>query len=161
MQAKKILIAVAITLSAVLAILLVFSLRSEAPESKDSSPAETSMAQADEAVPESENLNKPAKGTYQDYSEEALANSNRTNLLFFHAPWCPQCRALERSIQNSELPANVAIFKIDYDSNQTLRQKYGVTIQTTVVKLNNQGEEEKKFVPYQDPTWDSVKKELL
>jgi thiol-disulfide isomerase/thioredoxin len=161
MQAKKILIAATLSLGIVLVVLLVFSLKSEAPEGKDSASRKTALTQQDSEEQGPGEVVQPTKGTYKDYSEEALANSNKVNLLFFHAPWCPQCRALEKSIQESDLPADVAIFKVDYDSNQTLRQKYGVTIQTTVVKLNSQGEQEKKFVPYQNPTWDSVKQELL
>lgn len=102
-----------------------------------------------------------ATGSYVDYSEEKLAQTSGTRLLFFHAPWCPQCRALESSIKSSDIPQEVTIFKVDYDSNQALRQKYGVKIQTTVVKIDDQGNEVKKFVAYDDPSFKSVNENLL
>lgn len=95
-------------------------------------------------------------GTYRDYSEAAVAASTGTRLLFFHAPWCPQCRALETSIKSGTIPGNVTIFKVDYDSNQELRQKYGVTIQTTIVRLDEAGNAAEKYVAYDDPTLQNV-----
>lgn len=102
-----------------------------------------------------------AKGTYVDYTEESFASTQGMRLLFFHAPWCPQCRALDESIRASELPESVTIFKIDYDSNQSLRAKYGVTLQTTVVKVDEQGAKMKSYVAYDAPTFQSVRQALL
>lgn len=103
----------------------------------------------------------PAAGSYADYSDEALATASGTRLLFFHAPWCPQCRALEADIKQDGVPAGVTILKVDYDSNQGLRQKYGVTIQTTVVLVDADGKLVKRYVAYESPTLDAVKANLL
>lgn len=100
-------------------------------------------------------------GEYTDYSEAKLAATSGTRILFFHAPWCPQCRALDASIKAGEIPAGVTIFKVDYDSNQALRQKYGVTIQTTLVKLDTQGGVAQKYVAYDEPNLTAVNKNLL
>lgn len=100
-------------------------------------------------------------GKYVDYSEDEFNNSDDTRLLSFHAPWCPQCVRLDKSIKESEIPAGVTIFKVDFDSNQALRKKYGVTVQTTVVKVGVNGENEGRFVAYDEPTFDSVKRNLL
>lgn len=92
-------------------------------------------------------------GTYQAYSQANLQTAGeRERVLFFHAPWCPQCRALEADIEAKGVPAGVAMFKIDYDSNQDLRQKYGVTQQTTVVLVDENGNKIRDFLPYSDPT---------
>lgn len=99
-------------------------------------------------------------GRYVDYSAEALASTPGTRLLFFHAPWCPQCRALESDIEASTIPDDVTIFKVDYDSNQDLREQYGVTIQTTVVEVDGQGKKVADVVPYDEPTFDSVEQAL-
>jgi thiol-disulfide isomerase/thioredoxin len=95
-------------------------------------------------------------GTYKDYSESEIEATKGTKLLFFHAPWCPQCRELEKSIQAGRIPSDVTIFKVDYDSNQKLRQKYGVTIQTTIIRLDAEGNVAKKYVAYDDPTLTNV-----
>ncbi len=102
-----------------------------------------------------------AAGSYVDYKPGIIEQTAGTKLLFFHASWCPQCRALEADIKKSTIPANVTIIKVDYDSNQALRQKYGVTIQTTVVHVDDRGNLIKKYVAYESPTLAAVVKNLL
>lgn len=101
------------------------------------------------------------KGKYVEYTEESFAQTKGTRLLFFYAPWCPQCRALDESIKATNLPAGVTIFKLDYDSTQSLRQKYGVTLQTTVVKVDVEGAGVKNYVAYDQPNFDAVSRALL
>lgn len=101
-------------------------------------------------------------GSYVIYSDENLKQySSTTRLLFFHAPWCPQCRELDASITASSLPANTTILKVDYDTNQALRQKYGVTLQTTVVKIDADEEKVESYVAYDEPTFANVESALL
>lgn len=101
------------------------------------------------------------KGAYVAYSPDLLASTKGTRLLFFHAPWCPQCRALDESIRMSNVPDGVTIFKVDYDSNQPLRAKYGVTLQTTVVKVDGEGNKLASYVAYDEPTFQGVERALL
>jgi thiol-disulfide isomerase/thioredoxin len=109
-----------------------------------------------------ETINTDARaGKYIDYSPDAIAQSDGTKILFFYAPWCPQCRAVEADIKNDGVPNNVTIIKVDYDTSQTLRQKYGVTIQTTFVKVDNEGNLVEKYVAYNEPTLDSVIENVL
>lgn len=98
-----------------------------------------------------------ADGAYEDFSKQAVANNEGRSILFFHAPWCPQCRALDSSVaaNESSIPNGVTIFKTDYDSNQALRQKYGVTIQTTLVEVEGD-KVVKKYVAYEEPTFANV-----
>ena len=125
-----------------------------APKNQDSARTEpTSML--------SETDNSTVAGRYVDYSAEAVAATPGTKILFFHAPWCPQCRSLEESIKTTVLPDNVTIFKVDYDLNQALRQQYGVTLQTTFVKVNDEGEKTDSYVAYDEPVFASVERELL
>lgn len=107
------------------------------------------------------NINTLAPGKYEEYSEERIAAEENIKILFFHAPWCPQCRALEESIKNGTIPASVTIYKVDFDSSMKLRQKYGVTLQTTLVRIDDNGNELKKIVAYSDPTLDAINRELL
>lgn len=100
-------------------------------------------------------------GSYIDYSDGVIESTSGTKLLFFHAPWCPQCRALDADIRENGVPEGVTIIKVDYDTNQSLRQKYGVTIQTTVVKVDDVGSLVEKFVAYDEPSLSAVRENLL
>lgn len=119
------------------------------PASKEAPANDTSSA------------NASIKGAYLPYTSEAVTQAKGTVLLFFHAPWCPQCREIEKTINESGIPDNVTVLKIDYDTNQALRQKYGVTLQTTFVKVDNQGNKLGSYVAYDEPTFSSVQRELL
>ncbi len=103
----------------------------------------------------------PVPGVYVAYTAEAIAAAKDTKILFFYAPWCPQCRALDASIKAASLPDGLTIFKVDYDSNQTLRQKYGVTLQTTLVKIDDDGGKIKSYVAYDEPSYATLARELL
>lgn len=100
-------------------------------------------------------------GAYIDYSDNAIKNTKGTKVLFFHAPWCPQCRALDNSIKSGKIPNGVTIIKVDYDSNQELRKKYGVTLQTTLVRVDDDGNMVKKYTAYNEPSLDALIKNVL
>lgn len=100
-------------------------------------------------------------GAYTTYSEQAIASTSGTKVLFFHAPWCPQCRALETSIEAGPIPGSVTIFKVDYDSSHELRKRYGITIQTTLVRVDDNGNLVKKYVAYDEPTLAALTENLL
>lgn len=100
-------------------------------------------------------------GKYVDYAPGVIEQTEGTKILFFHAEWCPQCRALEADIRESGLPEGVTVIKVDFDNSQDLREKYGVTLQTTLVKVDDAGNLEEKFVAYQDPSVASLKENLL
>lgn len=104
---------------------------------------------------------KTTNGSYEEYSETTFSQTTGTRLLFFHASWCPQCRALDKDIISSKLPDKVTIFKVDYDTNEELRQKYGVTIQTTIVKVDSKGNKVDSYVAYDEPTLASLESNLL
>lgn len=73
------------------------------------------------------------------YNPEAVASAlaaKKNVVLFFHAGWCPTCKAADANFQKETVPENAVIFKTDYDSNTELRKKYGITSQHTFVSLN-------------------------
>jgi thiol-disulfide isomerase/thioredoxin len=100
-------------------------------------------------------------GSYQTYSETALSGTTDNKFLFFHAPWCPQCNAIESGIEQEGVPEGITIFKVDYDTNQALRAKYGVTLQTTFVRLDKNNNKVDAFVAYSDPSFAAVKNNYL
>jgi len=130
------------------------------PQETDVEKAATSSTQK-EAATNTTPVTSEQPGTYVTYSEAAVQNTAGTKLLFFHAPWCPQCRAMEASIENDGVPSGVTVFKVDYDTHQDLRQKYGVTLQTTFVKIDDNGDKIASYVAYEEPQFSAVKRELL
>jgi len=88
---------------------------------------------------------------YKDYSEQNLLSSEKTGrtLLFFAATtWCSNCIALDKEIKAhlNELPKDVTILKVDYDNDKKMKAKYGVTVQTTLVLLDSNGREIKRWI---------------
>jgi thiol-disulfide isomerase/thioredoxin len=124
------------------------------------SPRATSMTEVTtETAPPVSDASRP--GAYVEYQPSLINSTPGTKVLFFHAPWCPQCRQLESEIKAGTLPENTTIFKVDYDSNQALRQKYGVTLQTTFVAVDSQGNLIDKYTAYDDPTLEAIKQNIL
>ncbi len=90
-----------------------------------------------------------ANGRYTDYDASKIsATGYDTTVLFFHAPWCPECQAFDNAIKNGQVPAGTQILKVDYDSNKDLRQKYGVTVQTTFVRVADNGDKQSLWTGY-------------
>ena len=89
-----------------------------------------------------------AGGTYTEYNEALLAKAEEGKVvLFFKASWCSTCRALDKNINANldNLPEDVTILEVDYDSETELRRKYGVTLQHTLVQVDANGEMIKKW----------------
>lgn len=87
-------------------------------------------------------------GSYEAYSLEKIARAETGDVvLFFHASWCPSCRALNSDIEKnvSAIPAGVTILKTDYDKETELKKKYGVTTQHTLVQVDKDGNLIKKW----------------
>lgn len=81
-------------------------------------------------------------GSYEAYAPEKLALASSGDvLIFFHAPWCPICQALEKEITANPtgIPAGLTILKVDFDTATSLRKKYGVTLQHTFVQVQADG----------------------
>lgn len=99
-----------------------------------------------------------ATGRYAGYSEQERARENYSStILFFYAPWCVECRGFEKAINDSEIPDGVQILKVDYDSSKELRKQYGVTIQSTFVRVSSAGEKQTVWVGYgKDKTVDAI-----
>lgn len=81
---------------------------------------------------------------YREYDAEVEETfvGKKQYALFFHADWCPTCRAADEEIKANldDFSSSVAIFKADYDSELDLRKEYGVTSQHTLVHIDALGE---------------------
>ncbi len=123
----------------------------------DAAPSPTTQApETTQPVPSDEPEAAVTPGAYVEYSDSAIAAAEGRVLLFFHASWCPQCRSIESDIDAQGVPDGVTIIKVDYDSNQPLRQEYGVTLQTTFVEVTSSGDAVQSHVAYDDPHLDAV-----
>jgi thiol-disulfide isomerase/thioredoxin len=128
-------------------------------------PVASSTTESDPPGTDAEGTDAPAAdsataGAYVDYSPEALAAAEGSRVLFFHAPWCPNCRDLEEDISAVGIPAGVTVVKVDFDTELGLREKYGVTQQTTVVLLDADGAEVDQANLSADPSVASLIDEL-
>jgi thiol-disulfide isomerase/thioredoxin len=87
--------------------------------------------------------NSASADEYRAYDAEQVTQAATTGdaVLFFHAPWCPTCAALDRSIIAGlvDIPEGLTIFKTDYDTSQELKETYGVTYQHTLVQVDADG----------------------
>jgi thiol-disulfide isomerase/thioredoxin len=116
---------------------------------KDDKKMDDSMIKKDEAMESSDSMMKKDEsammqkaGAYTTYSSEALATAQKgKTVLFFHASWCPTCRAADADITKnlSGIPSGVTILRADYDKEVALKQKYGVTSQHTFVEVDSTG----------------------
>lgn len=79
--------------------------------------------------------------TYADYEQDPSAYAGTAVVLFFHASWCPSCRATEQAVRASGVPAGLTLVKVDYDTATDLRRRYGVTVQHTFVQVAADGTE--------------------
>lgn len=88
-------------------------------------------------------------GRFIEYSSDALsAPEYSTTILFFYAGWCPECRGFEKAINAGTIPTSTQILRVDYDNSSDLKQKYGVTIQSTFVRIKSDGALQAKWVGY-------------
>ena len=128
---------------------------------KDAPVEDENNNQTDED--QAETPSQTFKGQYIDYTEEDFENlKDQQRLLYFHADWCSRCQRLEADILDNiaDIPDNTVILKIDYDSNQALRQKYQVTTQTTVVSVDENGQSTNKVLLYKRPTLENLINEI-
>ncbi len=120
------------------------SLTSESQAEMTASQPQTTQSEAEASTTEQ---NK--SGRYTQYTGDKLAeNGYQTNVVFFYAPWCPECRSFKQAINQTTIPAGTQILEADFDSSTDLKKQYGVTLQSTFVRVDNNGELQKKWVGY-------------
>ncbi len=105
---------------------------------------------------------KPVAGEYASYDVGKLAKANTGKVvIFFAATWCETCQALDANIRASvgQIPPNTTILNANYDTQQQLKQRYGVTFQHTLVQVDAQGNLLKKW--NHSPTLDALVGQII
>ncbi|OGJ55868.1 hypothetical protein A3D88_01955 [Candidatus Peribacteria bacterium RIFCSPHIGHO2_02_FULL_52_16] len=82
------------------------------------------------------------QGKYLPYEKGVIGNG-RKSLLFFYAPWCPYCRANDARLsawydETEDIVINT--YKVNYDAEKALRQRFGVATQDTHILLSGTGQ---------------------
>ncbi len=108
------------------------------PEELTVEPSPTALQEQDPKV-----VDAPAytSGALQEYSSTAYAEALRdgkTVILDFHANWCPVCRQnaphIKKAFEGSQQQTVVG-FIVNYDTETTLLEQFGVSMQSTLVKV--------------------------
>lgn len=88
-------------------------------------------------------------GRFVEY-QQALVDDEGYNetILFFYAAWCPECRAFEQAINGGDIPAGVQILRVNYDTEDELKSQHQITLQSTFVRVNADGQQVSKWVGY-------------
>lgn len=131
-------------LTAALSLLTISALAQEAAPSM---PAKDTMTKPDTMKPGDMMHDDMLKG-YQPYTKAAYDKAmSMQRVLFFHATWCPNCKAADADITKNlaTLPKNTVIFKVDYDKETALKKKYGITMQHSFVLVDAKGKALKKW----------------
>ena len=124
----------------------------------NSSSTEIQTATQPDIVQDDNNINDSSNDVsdsvisqkYVAYSEVNLATATENNgraVVFFHAEWCPNCKAAEADFQSNldSLPQDVTILKADYDTESDLKKKYSIVMQDTFVQVDSDGNEITKW----------------
>ncbi len=115
---------------------------------------------ADEPLAQTQTEEVAYPANYIDYDPARIATDDGAKILYFHADWCINCRWLEEDIAEKGIPESVTIYKVNYDTNVALKEKYNVTFQTHTVLVDNDGNELASFNAGSDPSIDAVLENL-
>jgi thiol-disulfide isomerase/thioredoxin len=100
------------------------------------------------SVEEGKVATSPDQIRYQDYSPAAFASTQgKKRVLFFYAAWCPTCRPADAEFSASadEIPEDVVLFRVNYDTETELKARYKITYQHTYVWVDDEGIEISKW----------------
>lgn len=85
-----------------------------------------------------EGSNVPVQeGRYAAYEEGVIGNGE-TSVLYFKADWCPYCVRQHAELQRS-YTSPLSTYYLNYDTEGTLKARYGVVQQHTFVKIDGEG----------------------
>ncbi|MBP6859599.1 MAG: thioredoxin family protein [Candidatus Magasanikbacteria bacterium] len=119
-------------------------------ENSMTKPDESAMMDKSDAPDKEKMMAQVSPGTYKDYSPATLAEATKNGskvVLFFWAAWCPDCKAanIDFVTHADQIPAGVTVLKTNYDTEKSLKTKYGITYQHTFVQIDANGNQITKW----------------
>ena len=85
----------------------------------------------------------PTVKPFNQAAFDAAQKAGKPILVWVHAPWCPVCRQQAKTIERVIAePAyrDMQVFRIDYDTHKPLWQKFGATMQSTLIGFRGKRE---------------------
>ena len=116
-----------------------------ASESAASESAASESAASESAASETGDSAPGAYIDYATYQADPGAYAGGDVVLFFHATWCPSCKATDESLTGTGVPDGLTVVKVDYDSATDLKKKHKITYQHTFVEVDADGNELAKW----------------
>lgn len=109
-------------------------------ENPEAAEQETNQEETTQEQPQTTQAQLQA-AQYIDYSPEKLAEleaNNQAYVVFFHADWCPTCKAIEANIlpEISSFPDGTVILKANYDNEKELKRRFNITYQSTIAVVD-------------------------
>lgn len=103
--------------------------------------SDDSMRKSDDVKMESGSaMEKDMSGPFTDFTNldsAGMMAESKPTVLFFHAGWCPSCKAAIKDFEeNSRDWENINLIIVDYDNSAELQKKYSVTYQHTFVQIS-------------------------
>lgn len=83
------------------------------------------------------------RAAYTAAGLEAAQKAGKSILVEVHAPWCPVCKAQSPILSKLEADprfANLAVFKVDFDSQKDALKALGVQKQSTLIVFKGAAE---------------------
>lgn len=98
---------------------------------------------AEDSMDSDKEMDSSPMGPVMDFPGLEMAQKTAEDtptVLFFHASWCPTCKAAMKDLEmNLSMLEGIQIYIVDYDTTKDLQKKYGVTYQHTFVQIDSMG----------------------
>ncbi len=148
-KSVKIILAILAGFIVSFATLLLLQKESKAPSTTKEKGAGSSQTTSAEPETQEPASSDSTEGRYTSYSTDKVYDEKYSeSIIFFYAPWCPECRAFKKSILDGQIPDGTQFLEVDYDGSTDLKKHFGVTLQSTFVRVNRSGDLQKKWVGY-------------
>lgn len=94
------------------------------------------------ATTQGSNQNAGAYIPFETYNSSKDKYANTNVVLFFNAAWCSKCKKARDNFEASrkQIPEDLTIVMVDFDTSIELRKRYGVTVQHTLIQIDRAGE---------------------